>query len=368
MDCIEAHWNRRSATYDDFVVKGYSDMRERRSWQAHFSSILGTEPLDVLDVGCGHGIVSMQLADLGHRVTSVDISEDMLGCARRNAAANGLSIDFRRGDAMSLDMPDGSFDAVVSDYMLWTVPDPRAVVSEWHRVLRDGGTLAYTDGDWFHDPRMTPLRSLVSGMFLRIDGTGAGDEDPEFRAEDLWSSSADRPRDDVRMLGDAGFRDIRVMTDVQRRVLHGVRYLAHGLTNSHFTVVARKRSLRRAYEEREREVQGVAVPLQPAGVAAVRLDEDLLDPQLDEVLQVPLGPPLPAQGQVQRDVPHDPGVHAAYQGVVRPPVPAGIPELLVVEVQVMVPVEHHEPAAVPQDPEPFAVRAQGVLQVPHHVP
>lgn len=243
MDCIESHWNRRSASYDDFVVKGFSDLRERRSWQEHFSSILGDGPLNVLDVGCGPGIVSMQLADLGHRVTSVDLSEDMLECARRNAARNGLDIDFRKGNAMSLDFPDGSFDAVVSDYMLWTVPDPRRVVSEWHRVLRPGGVLAHTDGDWFNDPKMTRLRTGVSNIFLRIDGTGSGDEDPEFVRQKLWSNGAERPGDDVRMLEDAGFTDIRVINDVQRRVLHGVRYLAHGITNTHFTVTARKRAV-----------------------------------------------------------------------------------------------------------------------------
>lgn len=41
MDCIESHWNRRSASYNEFVVKGFADMRERRAWQDHFTSLLG---------------------------------------------------------------------------------------------------------------------------------------------------------------------------------------------------------------------------------------------------------------------------------------------------------------------------------------
>lgn len=63
MDCIESHWNRRSASYNEFVVKGFADRRERRAWQDHFSSLLGDNPLNILDVGCGPGIVSMQLAE-----------------------------------------------------------------------------------------------------------------------------------------------------------------------------------------------------------------------------------------------------------------------------------------------------------------
>lgn len=53
-------------------------------------------------------------------MTSVDISDSMLECARKNASDNGSNIDFRKGDAMNLDYPDSVFDAVVSDYMLWS--------------------------------------------------------------------------------------------------------------------------------------------------------------------------------------------------------------------------------------------------------
>ena len=241
MDCIEAHWNRRSASYDDFVVKGFSDMRERRAWQEHFASILGSEPLNILDVGCGPGIVSMQLAEMGHNVVSVDISDSMLECARKNASENGLDIDFRKGDAMQLDFPDSSFDAVVSDYMLWTVPNPERVMSEWNRVLKDGGTLAYTDGDWFNDPLSTPFRCRVSGFFMRMSGA-KGDEGDSDRFEEvpLWSRDAHRPNDDLVMLKKAGFKDIAVINGVQKKVLYGMRYYAYGYTNNHFTITARK--------------------------------------------------------------------------------------------------------------------------------
>ncbi len=241
MDAIKRHWDIRSSEYNDFVVRGFALERERRAWQEHFTSILGTGPLDILDVGCGPGIVSMQLADLGHRMTSVDLSDRMLEHAVRNAGDNGLDIRFLQADAMALPFDDCSFDAVVSDYMLWTVPRPEKVMSEWFRVLRPGCRLAYTDGDWFNDPRMTPLRCGVSSLFARIERGGSRTEAERDEASlDLWSSRASRPRDDVRMLEGAGFTDIRVIGDVQRKVLHGTRYLAHGLTNSHFTVTALK--------------------------------------------------------------------------------------------------------------------------------
>lgn len=241
MDCIEAHWNRRSVSYDDFVVKGFSNKRERRAWQDHFTSILGSSPLDILDVGCGPGIVSMQLAELGHNVVSVDISESMLECARRNASDNGLNIDFRKGDATQLDFPDSSFDAVVSDYMLWTVMDPKTVISEWNRVLKRGGTLAYTDGDWFNDPLSTPFRCKISEISMMLSGAKKDEGDSDrFEEVALWSRNAHRPNDDIVMLQKAGFKDISVVNGVQKKVLHGIRYYAYGYTNNHFTIVARK--------------------------------------------------------------------------------------------------------------------------------
>ncbi len=245
MNPLQNHWDVRSAEYNDFVVKGYSDLKERRAWQDHYASILGDGRLKVLDVGCGPGIVSMQLADLGHDVTSVDFSERMLEFARKNAADNGLSIDFRHGDAMSLDFDDSSFDAVVSGYMLWTVPDPEKVLSEWSRVLKPGHVLAYTDGDWFHDELSTPFRNRVSEHFVRRDRKALERcESQDSSLDCLWSAEAIRPRDDIRMLEDAGFEDIRVIENVQKKVLRGKRYLAYGFTNNHFTMTATKPSRR----------------------------------------------------------------------------------------------------------------------------
>ena len=83
------------------------------------------------------------LSELGHDVTGVDFSDEMLGAARRNAKTYGLDVDFKKGDAESLPFENSTFDAVVNRYVLWTVPGPERALKEWTRVLKPGGTGRY---------------------------------------------------------------------------------------------------------------------------------------------------------------------------------------------------------------------------------
>jgi len=73
-------------------------------------------PRRILDLATGTGTVALLLAQRGYRVTGVDISEAMLEQAREKAATMGLEVQFIRRDAAELDLPEGSFDAVVSLY------------------------------------------------------------------------------------------------------------------------------------------------------------------------------------------------------------------------------------------------------------
>jgi len=97
----------------------------------------------VLDVGTGTGRLAIELAgtrpDL--HVTGVDISEDMLGIARQNAARGGLhdNIEFRQAPAAALPFPDGYFALVTSNASLHLWANPVKVLDEMARVTAPGG-------------------------------------------------------------------------------------------------------------------------------------------------------------------------------------------------------------------------------------
>jgi len=104
--------------------------------------------LSVLDVGCGPGTITADLARLvaPGRVTAVDMSEAVLDEARQ--ATGPTTIDFAVADVHALDFPDDSFDVVHAHQVLQHVGDPVTALSEMRRVCRPGGIVAARDSDY----------------------------------------------------------------------------------------------------------------------------------------------------------------------------------------------------------------------------
>ncbi len=99
---------------------------------------------DVLDVACGTGVVSLTAARLGASVTGLDLTPELLEVARENSAIRGDVIDWHEGDAESLPFPDSRFDVVVSQFGHMFAPRADVVVREMLRVLKPGGTIAFS--------------------------------------------------------------------------------------------------------------------------------------------------------------------------------------------------------------------------------
>ncbi len=156
---VAAHWDRRAAHFDEDFGHSIGGPAERAAWDRILDLVAPRGPmLDALDVGCGTGFLSLELAARGHRVTGVDLAPAMLEAARKKAAAQGVAAHFQEGDAENLPFAPGSFDLVISRHVLWTLPHPEAAIDDWMRVLRPGGRLAIIDGAQYDAATAPPQR------------------------------------------------------------------------------------------------------------------------------------------------------------------------------------------------------------------
>lgn len=144
---IENYWDKRSANFSK-IRRLELESEDGIAWRNIFKKNLPVGKLKILDVGTGAGFFAAILSKLGHKVTGIDTSTKMLTEADKNLRELKLSAEFKKMNAQSLDFADGTFDAVVTRNLTWTLPDVKAAYREWQRVLKVGGVLMNFDSDY----------------------------------------------------------------------------------------------------------------------------------------------------------------------------------------------------------------------------
>ena len=162
---VAAHWNRRAPGFDADFGHSIRTAAERAAWDRILDLVIPARgKLDALDVGCGTGFLTLELAGRGHRVTGVDFAPAMIDEARRKAAERAISVRLEEADAEQLPFGAGSFDLVISRHLLWTLPHPEAAIDEWIRVLRPGARLVVVDGQFDASALTQPAGSARSSQ------------------------------------------------------------------------------------------------------------------------------------------------------------------------------------------------------------
>lgn len=189
---VRSTYERVAGRYDRYwrrlwlLVAGQAAERSMLDAIIHAASAPGgtTRPR-VLDAGAGTGALSRRLAQAlpGVHPVLVDLSPGML------AGAADLGDPRAVASVAALPFPNGTFDVVMSAWVIETVDDPAAAVTEMLRVLRPGGLVAYSfcsrpvrrQDRWRTGPTRAVVHALFAGHFLREEQTPFHDCDVSGR-------------------------------------------------------------------------------------------------------------------------------------------------------------------------------------------
>src|SRR5579864_3422820 len=159
------HWEKEASNWAEWARR--PDFDAYWKYSPAFFELVPPPGLRTLEVGCGEGRVSRDLAARGHRVTAVDASSVLIGLAHEAAPDIGYS----RADAAALPFAAGTFDLVVFYNSLMDVDDMEGSVREAARVLRPTGSMCAcithptTDAGRF-ESREPDARFVIEGAYL----------------------------------------------------------------------------------------------------------------------------------------------------------------------------------------------------------
>jgi ubiquinone/menaquinone biosynthesis C-methylase UbiE len=142
-------WDAEAEAFDDAADHGLTDPAVRRAWADLLLPLIGRPGLQIADLGCGTGSLSLLLAaEGGHDVTGVDFSPEMIRRARDKARTATPQPVFTVADAAVPPLQSASFDVVLCRHVLWAMPDPAAALEKWIALLTPTGVLILVEGRW----------------------------------------------------------------------------------------------------------------------------------------------------------------------------------------------------------------------------
>jgi SAM-dependent methyltransferase len=172
-------WETNAETWTLQSRAGYDVYRDYVNTPRFLALLPPVEGLAGLDIGCGEGTNTRELARLGARMHAIDIAPTFVKHARDAERDDPLGITYDVADAQALPFADGRFDFATAFMSLMDVPDFRLALGEAHRVVRPGGFLQFSilhpcfvppHRRVIRDPDRTPHAIEIARYFDNIDG------------------------------------------------------------------------------------------------------------------------------------------------------------------------------------------------------
>jgi len=154
----------------------------------------------VIDVGCGGGILSEAMAARGAHVTGIDLAERPLRVAQLHLLESGRQVDYRlvSVEAMAAERP-GAFDVVTCMELLEHVPDPASTVAACARLLRPGGHAFFATLN--RNPKSYLFAIIGAEYVLRLLPRGTHDYAKFIKPSELATQARDAGLDVAGVIG-----------------------------------------------------------------------------------------------------------------------------------------------------------------------
>jgi ubiquinone/menaquinone biosynthesis C-methylase UbiE len=142
---VAAAWNRNASLWAEEVRSGFDFYRELYTLPAFLDFMPDIAGQRVVDLGCGEGSNTRRFAQLGGRMSGIDLSPEMIDHARRKEAEEPFGITYEIGSFSELSpFADEQFDGALSTMALMDGPDLPSAMRAAFRVLKPGGFLCFS--------------------------------------------------------------------------------------------------------------------------------------------------------------------------------------------------------------------------------
>ena len=216
---ISSYWTRRAPSFAEQRTRELSSEKRGR-WLRELDRYLPRgRKLDILDIGTGTGFFALLLAAQGHRVTGIDLSEEMVRYAKQSAERAGVNAVFRVMDAERPELPPAGFDALVTRNLTWALPHLGEDYNIWGKLLRPGGVLINFDADYCRrTAEAVDSETELPENHAHKQVPQAWIEENDLITLELSAYQRPRPQWDVGLLLDAGFERVTVDAGVWERL------------------------------------------------------------------------------------------------------------------------------------------------------
>lgn len=176
---VGEYWDGNAEGWTKLSRMGYDIYRDYVNTPAFLSILPDVNGLKGLDIGCGEGYNTRQVAKKGAAMAAIDISPIFIEQAKGLEEENRLGIEYKIASAVELPFPDGDFDFAIATMSFMDIAETDHAIKEAWRVLKPGGFLQFSiihpcfhtlEWEWILNANGQPTALKCGDYFRELNG------------------------------------------------------------------------------------------------------------------------------------------------------------------------------------------------------